>query len=264
MTKDPAKSRPLSANVKRLMKAARSSPRNPEVIKAARSFENRDYIYCHMQGNIFMEAAFKGRPMSEFAPLWMNSQIAGLFDVSFAAAGGMETDTFSNILKIPLLLKTPGMIVDTLYWVDEVVRDQDNKAMALYQAMLKLPDGEKPDPAMLPEELRGMPLPEETRQIPALSEFHVEQGEASADTSVLEYAYWLGFIYRCECLLHEESSHMVYGAFNEEFMWKYYQDFLKSKLVEKDLSETALGICGEIDRLLVEEIWIQQPEQAGS
>ena len=82
-----------------------------------------------------MEAAFKGRPMSEFAPMWMNSQIAGLFDVSFAAAGGMETDTFSNILKIPLLLKTPGTIVDTLYWVDEVVRDQDNKAMALYQAI---------------------------------------------------------------------------------------------------------------------------------
>ena len=261
MTKNPAQSRPLSANVKRLMKAARSSPKHPDVVKAARPFENRDYIYCHKQGNIFMEAAFKGRPMSEFAPLWMNSQIAGVFDVSFIAAGGMETNCFANILKIPLLLKTPEMIVDTLYWVDEVVRDQDNKAMALYQAMLRLPDGEKPDMELLPEELRGMPLPALTRQIPALSEYHVEQGEAAAETDALEYAYWLGFIYRCECLLHEESSHMVYGAFDEAFMWKYYQQFLKSELAEKDLSETALNVCEQIDRLLVTEIWVPQTNQ---
>ena len=261
MTKNPARSRPLSANVKRLMKAARSAPVNPNVIKAARPFENRDYIYCDLQGNIFMEAAFKGRSMSEFAPMWMNSQIAGIFDVSFAAAGGMETDSFANILKIPLLLKTPGKIVDTLYWVDMVVRDQDNKAMALYQAMLKLPDGEKPDMNMLPEELRGLPMPQETRQIPSLSEYHVEQGETAAGTETLEYAYWLGFIYRCECLLHEESSHMVYGAFNEEFMWKYYQRFLQSELASKDLSETALNVCEEIDRLLVTEIWVPQDDQ---
>ena len=73
MTKDPARSRPLSANVKRIMKAARMSPENPDVVKMARPFEARDYVYCDMQGSIFMEAAMKGRPMTEFAPLWMNS-----------------------------------------------------------------------------------------------------------------------------------------------------------------------------------------------
>ena len=149
MTKDPARSRPLSANVKRLMKASRMSPENPDVIKMARNFEARDYVYCDMQGSIFMEAAMKGRPMTEFAPLWMNSQMAGIFDVSFGAAGGMETDRFANLLKIPLLLKTPEKIVDTLYWVDMVVRDQENKAMALYQAMMSLPSGEAPDMSSL-------------------------------------------------------------------------------------------------------------------
>ena len=98
MTKDPARSRPLSANVKRLMKASRMSPENPDVIKMARNFEARDYVYCDMQGSIFMEAAMKGRPMTEFAPLWMNSQMAGIFDVSFGAAGGMEN---RNQLRLP-------------------------------------------------------------------------------------------------------------------------------------------------------------------
>ena len=103
----------------------------------------------------------QGRPMEEFAPLWMNSQMAGIFDVSFAAAGGMETDRFANLLKIPLLLKTPEKIVDTLYWVDMVVRDQENKAMALYQAMLSLPSGEAPDMSALklpPATMIGVPV----------------------------------------------------------------------------------------------------------
>ena len=227
MTKDPAKSRPLSANVKRIMKAARMSPENPDVIKMARPFEARDFVYCDMQGSIFMEAAMKGRPMEEFAPLWMNSQMAGIFDVSFAAAGGMETDRFANLLKIPLLLKTPEKIVDTLYWVDMVVRDQDNKAMALYQAMMNLPSGEVPDisqvklPPAFTEAARlaledGQLAREDKRErkkIPPPSEYHVPQGEPP-DLSHMEYAYWLGFLYRCESLIHEESSHMVYGAFD--------------------------------------------------
>ena len=293
MTKDPARSRPLSANVKRLMKASRMSPENPDVIKMARNFEARDYVYCDMQGSIFMEAAMKGRPMTEFAPLWMNSQMAGIFDVSFGAAGGMETDRFANLLKIPLLLKTPEKIVDTLYWVDMVVRDQENKAMALYQAMMSLPSGEAPDmsslklppaitgaiaaikekaPAMLADrstapaesnegQKDGKVEPggaqEEQRKIPPPSEYHVPQGEP-ADLSGMEYAYWLGFIYRCESLMHEESSHMVYGAFDEAFMWKYYQQYLAADIAQKDLAETALEICKDIDKILVTQIWMAQ------
>ena len=309
MTKDPARSRPLSANVKRLMRASRMAPKNPSVVKMARNFEARDYVYCDMQGSIFMEAALKGRPMTEFAPLWMNSQMAGIFDVSFAAAGGMETDRFSNLLKIPLLLKTPEKIVDTLYWVDMVVRDQENKAMALYQAMSSLPSGEVPDMSALKlppaitgsttkllsdrtmlapgggaaksveqtqsggqtqedgqpqsdgaEQSDGQPQnadKEEKRKIPSPSEYHVEQGEP-ADVSEMEYAYWLGFVYRCECLMHEESSHMVYGAFDEAFMWRYYQEYMTRDMAQKDLAETALTICEEIDEILVTKIWSVQ------
>ncbi len=308
MTKDPARSRPLSANVKRLMKASRMSPENPDVIKMARPYEARDYVYCDMQGSIFMEAAMKGRPMAEFAPLWMNSQMAGIFDVSFGAAGGMETDKFSNLLKIPLLLKSPETIVDTLYWVDMVVKDQENKAMALYQAMAGLPSREAPDltALQLPKAITGEPHPlltegpsdaqadrkteqseqsdqseqpgqpgqpprtEEAetmepeielgiepkrRKIPPPSEYHVPQGEPP-DLSDMEYAYWLGFLYRCECLMHEESSHMVYGAFDEAFMWDYYRKYLGSDMAQKDLAETALTICKEIDSILVNRIWL--------
>ena len=57
MQSHPARSRPLSANVKRLMRLARASPQNENVIKVARRFTNRDLAYCHKQGNLFMEAA---------------------------------------------------------------------------------------------------------------------------------------------------------------------------------------------------------------
>lgn len=49
--KNPARSRPLSANVKRLMKMARESPQNPAVEKIERDFSTRDLAYCDMQGN---------------------------------------------------------------------------------------------------------------------------------------------------------------------------------------------------------------------
>ena len=56
MSRNPSRSRPLSDNVKRLMAQARESPENPNVIKIQRPLTARDYIYCDMQGNIFMAA----------------------------------------------------------------------------------------------------------------------------------------------------------------------------------------------------------------
>lgn len=60
IVKNPAKSRPLSANVRRLMKMARESPLNPNVEKIEREFTARDLAYCDMQGNIFMAAIDQG------------------------------------------------------------------------------------------------------------------------------------------------------------------------------------------------------------
>ena len=105
-SRNPAKSRPLSANVKRLMRLARASPKNNSVIMLQREFTAREYAYCHKQGNLFMEAASMGIKMEEFAPLFMTSQLAGVFDVSFAAACGIENDELSNLLRIPILLKS--------------------------------------------------------------------------------------------------------------------------------------------------------------
>jgi len=104
-SRNPAKSRPLSANIKRLMQLARASPQNPDVIKVSRPFTERDLAYCHKQGNLFMEAASMGFSMEDFAPLFMTSQLAGVFDVSFSASSGMENDALSNLLRIP---KTEG------------------------------------------------------------------------------------------------------------------------------------------------------------
>ena len=81
--KNPARSRPLSANVRRLMKMARESPLNPDVKKVIRVFTDRDRAYCDMQGHIFMAAIDKRVSMQDFAPLYMTSQLAGVMDHSF-------------------------------------------------------------------------------------------------------------------------------------------------------------------------------------
>ena len=239
-SRNPAKSRPLSANVKRLMQLARASPQNPDVIKFSRPFTERDLAYCHKQGNLFMEAASMGFSMEDFAPLFMTSQLAGVFDVSFAASSGMENDALSNLLRIPMLLKSPGAIVEALYWIDDIISkadDGDNKSLLLSQAY-------EADQLRLPAALQDLP------------------GEPNRNIDELSYAYWLGYIYRCECLMHEESSRMVYGAFEEPVMKSAYEKLMTSPLWEMDLSDAALEICRELDRLLVEKIWpIKQKHQ---
>ena len=232
-SRDPSKSRPLSANVKRLMRLSRAAPANGSVIKVARQFTAQDYAYCNKQGQLFMEAASMGFGMEDFAPRFMNSQLAGVFDVSFAAAKGMENDELSNLLRIPLLLKSPEVIVEALYWIDDIISradDGQNKSLLLSQAY----------------EAERLRLP------PALAEL---PDEPNRNVDELSYAYWLGFIYRCECLLHEESSRMVYGAFDEGIMRNAYAGLLNSPLGQCDLIDGASEICAQLDRMLVQEIW---------
>ena len=240
ISRNPAKSRPLSANVKRLMRLARASPQNDRVIKVARRFTNRDLAYCHKQGNLFMEAASMGLSMEDFAPRFMTSQLAGVFDVSFAAASGMENDELSNLLRIPMLLKSPEAIVEALYWIDDIISragEGENKSLLLTQAY----------------EAERLQIPSALEELPAAP---------NRNTDELAYAYWLGYIYRCECLMHEESSRMVYGAFEEPVMKSAYEKLMTSPLWEMDLSDAALEICRELDRLLVEKIWpIKQKHQ---
>ena len=241
--KNPARSRPLSRNVRRLMKMARESPMNPEVEKIEREFTARDLAYCDMQGNIFMAAIDRGIPMEEFAPVYMNSQLAGVIDYSFSVAGGMETDDISEFLRIPVLLKSPQLIVDVVMWLDQVVSGVDpgeSANMAVVKACLD--DG----------------------SIQETSQDTIQDGNGDRSSDALptderaladlyEYAYWLGYIYRCECHMHDESSRMVYGAFNEKFM----RDFYHQLSLDNDtaLIDCAPEICRRLDVLLVGKLW---------
>ena len=245
ISKNPAKSRPLSANVKRLMRLSRAAPANGEVVREARHFTAKDLACCAKQGDLFMEAASMGFTMEEFAPLFMTSQLAGVFDASYSSSAVMDNENLSNLLQIPVLLKSPELIVESLFWIDDIIskaEEGENKSLALTEAY-------RAEKLKLPQALADLP-PEQNRNIDDLA-----------------YAYWLGFIYRCECLLHEESSRMVYGAFDEKIMHAAYDRLIRSPLAEENLVDIAESICADLDRLLVEKIWpaekkAQQKRQA--
>ena len=233
ISKNPAKTRPLSANVKRLMRLSRSAPKNAGVVREKRHFTAKDLACCAKQGDLFMEAASMGFSMDDFAPLFMTSQLAGVFDASFSSSAVLDNENLSNLLQIPVLLKSPELIVESLYWIDDIIShsgEGENKSLVLTEAY----NAEK------------LKLPQ------ALAELPEEQNRNLDD---LSYAYWLGFIYRCECLLHEESSRMVYGAFSEKIMRAAYDRLLASPLAEENLVDIAESICADLDRLLVEKIW---------
>ena len=231
MIKNPARSRKLSANVKRLMRMARESPQNPRVEKIQRPFTERDLAYCDMQGNIFMAAVDRNLPMSKFAPVYMNSQIAGVIDYSFSCAGGMESDDLSTYLRMPILLKSPTVIVDTVMWLDKIVSPLDigeSASLAIMRALESDPEAKEEEPVILDVDVKKL-------------------------ADAYEYAYWLGYIYRCECLLHDESSRMVYGAFSESFMRDFYQKLAFDS--DALLMECAPEICCRLDALLVGKLW---------
>ena len=239
--KNPARSRPLSRNVKRLMRMARESPLNPDVEKIEREFTERDLAYCDMQGSIFMAAVDRDIPMSEFAPVFMNSQLAGVIDYGFSCAGGMGEDDISNYLRMPVLLKSPSIIVDTVMWLNRIVSGVDpgeSMNLAIVKALNDETDDETPDE--LPGQARDSPLPTGVPDIRKLADEY-------------EYAYWLGYVYRYECHLHDESSRMVYGAFSEAFMRDFYGKLAFNE--EVSLVECAPEICRRLDALLVGKLW---------
>ena len=232
-SKNPAKARPLSANVLRLMRLSRTAPKNDDVVKFGREFSLSDLAYCNKQGMLFMEASSMGIPMEEFAPMFMTSQMACIFDVSFSTSNDMGSPELANFLKIPMLMKSPEAVVEALYWIDEIIEnadDAENKSLLISKAY----DAER---LRLPVALAMLP------------------DEPNRNVDDLSYAYWLGYIYRCECLLHEESSRMVYGAFDETVMRAVYEKLMESPMANMDLDANAILICEELDRLLVEKLW---------
>lgn len=234
--KNPAKSRPLSQNVRRLMTRAREAPINPDVKKIERQFSQRDLAYCDMQGQVFMAALDRGLTSAEFAPVYMNSQLAGVMDYSFSCVNGLDKDEISKLLQVPILLKAPDVIVDVVVWINNVVSSLQTEESA--------------NAAVVQACLNGA----QTQTVPEPPAQTVPQDiDALADE--YEYAYWLGYIYRYECLLHDESSRMVYGAFSEAFMRKTYEQMLDSGIREESLSTCASEICRRLDMLLIGKLW---------
>lgn len=239
--KNPARSRPLSANVRRLMTMARESPENPNVKKVIRAFTDRDRAYCDMQGHIFMAAIDRRVSMEEFAPLYMTSQLAGVMDHSFSRTGNIEEDDLSRLLQIPMLLKSPETIVDCVIWLNNIVCSKDANQSANLAVVSALQQKEESPLSEAPEP--EVPITDEDMDIDRL-------------TADYEYAYWLGYIYRYECLLHDESSRMVYGAFSEEFMKETYHQMFSDGAGESiSLSECAGEMCKRLDSLLVGTLW---------
>ena len=315
MIRNPARSRPLSRNVKRLMKMARESPQNPDVQKSARNVTNHDRAYCEMQGSIFMAALDKGLTMAEFAPLYMTSQLAGVMDHSFSVSGRMEDDDISQLLQIPLLLESPETIVDVAVWLNNVVCGSEEPNLAVLQALQadgsegetavrenvygktrenatnknedgpvdELPpvDKAKAEPIEIPTdksitvekgtknteipnsesvttkstEAQSTTLSTEPESATALSPILLPEYAIPTEdqlTDDYEYAYWLGYIYRFECFLHDESSRMVYGAFPEDFMKQTYdQMFADGAGDNLSLADCAGEICSRLDAILI-------------
>ena len=215
--RNPARARPLSNNVKRLMRESRASPQNPDVVKSGRTLGEKDMAFCDLQGCIFMCAVDRGLDMELFAPLFMNSQLSALIDFSFFHPGCQGTEV--EYLKIPLLLKSPELIVDVLLWIEGIVanKDADETARAaLVNALSKEapPEGESGE--IIADGHRAV-IADGGRLI-AVDGYDSSDIDMDELTVRYEYAYLLGYIYRYESLLHEEASRMVYAVLEEPFM----------------------------------------------
>ena len=229
--RNPAHSRPLSQNVKRLMKESRASPYNPAVVKAGRTMADKDLAFCDLQGNIFMAAVDRGLDMALFAPLYMNSQLAAVIDFSFFHPG--DCDSPVDYLQIPVMLKSPELIVDTLLWIEGIVTKKDTSETARAALINALSKGESPDDSLM-----------------AISDTVLPMGIDEL-TAKYEYAYWLGYIYRYESLLHEEASRMVYAVLDEPFM---RETFGQMDFGDINLSDCAGEICQRLDQLILSNL----------
>ena len=241
--RNPAHTRPLSNNVKRLMRESRASPQNPNVVKSGRALGEKDMAFCDLQGCIFMCAVDRGLDMELFAPLFMNSQLSALIDFSFFHPGcqGFEVE----YLKLPLLLKSPELIVDVLLWIEGIVakKDKDETARAaLVNALSKdTPTDAKSDHGGIDADDGRLIAVDDS-----ISDIDLDEL-----TARYEYAYLLGYIYRYESLLHEEASRMVYAVLDEPFM---RETFDQMDLDDVNLADCAGEICERLDQLIINNL----------
>jgi hypothetical protein len=225
------------------MRESRASPQNPDVVKSGRTLGEKDMAFCDLQGCIFMCAVDRGLDMELFAPLFMNSQLSALIDFSFFHPGcqGLEVE----YLKLPLLLKSPELIVDVLLWIEGIVakKDKDETARAaLVNALSKdTPTDAKSDHGGIDADDGRLIAVDDS-----ISDIDLDEL-----TARYEYAYLLGYIYRYESLLHEEASRMVYAVLDEPFM---RETFDQMDLDDVNLADCAGEICERLDQLIINNL----------
>ena len=227
--RNPAHSRPLSNNVKRLMRESRASPQNPTVAKVGRVLGERDLAFCDLQGCIFMAAVDRGMDMSLFAPLFMNSQLSALIDFSFFHPGCEDV----NYLNMSMLLKSPELIVDTLLWIEGIVAKKEADETARAALVKALTDGGETNGDLLAVDETASPT------------------DIDDLVTRYEYAYLLGYIYRYETLIHEEASRMVYAVLEEPFLRETLEQM---DIRDVNLSDCAGEICQRLDQLIVRNL----------
>ena len=249
--RNPARTRPLSNNVKRLMRESRASPQNPDVVKSGRTLGEKDMAFCDLQGCIFMCAVDRGLDMELFAPLFMNSQLSALIDFSFFHPGCQGPEV--EYLKIPLLLKSPELIVDVLLWIEGIVanKDSDETARAALVNALSKDTAADDESGEAGANDHSAVIADDGRLI-AVDDYDAG-GEIDIDelTARYEYAYLLGYIYRYESLLHEEASRMVYAVLDEPFM---RETFDQMDLDDVNLADCAGEICERLDQLIINNL----------
>ena len=249
--RNPARTRPLSNNVKRLMRESRASPQNHDVVKSGRTLGEKDMAFCDLQGCIFMCAVDRGLDMDLFAPLFMNSQLSALIDFSFFHPGCQGPEV--EYLKIPLLLKSPELIVDVLLWIEGIVanKDADETARAALVNALSKDTATEDESGETGENDHSAVIAEDGRLI-AVDDNDVNSViDLDELTARYEYAYLLGYIYRYESILHEEASRMVYAVLNEPFMRKTFDQM---DLDDVNLADCAGEICERLDQLIINSL----------
>jgi hypothetical protein len=180
----------------------------------------------------------------------MNSQLSALIDFSFFHPGCQGPEV--EYLKIPLLLKSPELIVDVLLWIEGIVanKDADETARAaLVNALSKdTSDVVKSDDS---ENDHSVAIAEDGRLIAVNDCDNNSEIDLDELTARYEYAYLLGYIYRYESLLHEEASRMVYAVLDEPFL---RETFDQMDLDDVNLADCAGEICERLDQLIINSL----------
>ena len=141
-----------------------------------------------------------------------------------------------------MLLESPELIVTLVIWLNDVVQaTEEDDSAAILRALSS--SATAPLAPSLPSSSTTL----NEVQLDDIQLLEVDQEVVKR----YEYAYWLGYIYRYECLLHEEASRMVFSVLDEPLMREMYGHL---KLGNINLADCAPEICQRLDMMIVNKL----------